>query len=83
MRVRRDPGSFWAHMAPRSSQDPSGPSFWTLRTPSLGACPIHFLRFPACFFEALTFAWIVLFRVRVRALGASTLDFCKFEALDA
>ena len=27
-RSRRPP---WAHMAPRSSQDPSGPSFWTLR----------------------------------------------------
>ena len=29
-RSRRPP---WAHMAPRSSQDPFGPSFWTLRPP--------------------------------------------------
>ena len=32
-RSRRPP---WAHMAPRSSQHPSGPSFWTLRPPPLG-----------------------------------------------
>ena len=62
-RSRRPP---WAHMAPRSSQDPSGPSFWTLRPPSPGAFSMHFLRFPACFFEALPFPWVVLFRVRVR-----------------
>ena len=29
-RSRRPP---WAHMAPRSAQEPSGPSFWTLRPP--------------------------------------------------
>ena len=62
-RSRRPP---WAHMAPRSSQDPSGPSFWTLRPPSLGAFSIHFLRLPACFFQALMLPWVVLFRVRVR-----------------
>ena len=62
-RSRRPP---WAHMAPRSSQDPSGPSFWTLRPPSLGAFSIHFLRLPASFFEALPLPWVVLFRVRVR-----------------
>ena len=62
-RSRRPP---WAHMAPRSSQDPSGPSFWTLRPPSPGAFSIHFLRFPASFFEALSLPWVVLFRVRVR-----------------
>ena len=62
-RSRRPP---WAHMAPRSSQNPSGPSFWTLRPPSPGAFSIHFLRFPASFFEALSLPWVVLFRVRVR-----------------
>ena len=62
-RSRRPP---WAHMAPRSSQDPSGPSFWTLRPPSPGAFSIHFLRFPASFFEALSLPWVVLVRLRVR-----------------
>ena len=57
-RSRRPP---WAHMAPRSSQDPSGPSFWTLRPPSPGAFSIHFLRFPASFFEALSLPWVVFF----------------------
>ena len=28
--------------------------------------PEALMRFPACFFEALTFPWVVLFRVRVR-----------------
>ena len=62
-RSRRPP---WAHMAPRSSQDPSGPSFWTLRPPSPGAFSIHFLRFPASSFQVLSLPWVVLFRVRVR-----------------
>ena len=34
--------------------------------PSPGAFSIHFLRFPASFFEALSLPWVVLFRVRVR-----------------
>ena len=63
MRSRRPP---WAHMAPRSSQDPSGPSFWTLRPPSPGAFSNHFLKFPASFFEALSLPWVVLVHVRVR-----------------
>ena len=50
--LRRSRRPPWAHMAPRSSQE--------------GAFSIHYLRFPACFFEALPFPWVVLLRVRVR-----------------
>ena len=68
----------------RGSQNPSGPSFWTLRPPSPGAFSVHFLRFSASFFEALSLPWVVLFRVRVRLRsmfwGLRRLNFASLKA---